>query len=161
MSEFEHGKRAQYAVYERTEQTLTVRTRQTTHKRATSSPGWPGVPSSTPGAAGSGPPGQRATSMGDPLRHCARIALKCPSHIAHTQLFHAHRPPSAAESTRCPAESGISFFAISDRASCTSLPRSRSPSTGCARAARWCIGEPGRSGRTQRDSAQTRPSSQR
>jgi len=39
----------------------------------------------TPGAAGSGPPGQRATSLGDPLRHCARTALTHPSHIAHTK----------------------------------------------------------------------------
>ena len=94
----------------------------------------------------SGPPVQRATpvtTLGDPLRHCARTALGYPSRIAHMQLSCAHRTPSAAVSTRCPAESSISFFAISCRASCTSLPRSRSPSSGCSRAARWCIGEPG------------------
>jgi hypothetical protein len=123
MSEFEHGNkhstRHMNVLYRRL---LCVRDRRhskTTHKRATSSPGWPGVPSSTPSAAGSGPPAQRATSLGDPLRHCARTAFGHPSHIAHTQLSRAHRPPSVAASTRCPARGGEqhhSFFAISGRA---------------------------------------------
>ena len=101
-----------------------------------------------------------------PARHVTgRSSAPLRSHRTHTSIAHrpyeisrAHQPPSAAASTRarCPAESGISFFAISSRASCTSLPILRSPSTGCARAARWCIGEPGRSGRTQRTGGRER-----
>eukprot|EP00966_Prymnesium_polylepis_P324919 7380918-Prymnesium_polylepis.1 len=59
-----------------------------------------GVASSTPGAAGSGPPGQRATAVGAPLNHCARIAFGLRSRIAHAQLCRAHRPPLAAAFTR-------------------------------------------------------------
>ena len=75
---------------------LTVRTQQTTNKHVTRSSGWPGVASSTPGAAESGPPGQRATAVGAPLHHCARTAFGFRSRIAHAQLCRAHRPPLVA-----------------------------------------------------------------
>eukprot|EP00966_Prymnesium_polylepis_P012883 296492-Prymnesium_polylepis.1 len=67
------------------------------------------------------------------MRHYARTVSGHPSHIAHAQLSRAHRPPSAATSTRCPAESGISASSRSlvgraarvCRGQCLSTPKLR------------------------------------
>ena len=89
------------------------------------------------------------------MQHCDRTAIGFRSRIALGLLARAHSPPSAAALERRPALSCSTSIATSGCARSTRLPRRRSLTTGPACATRWCLGEPARSGRTQRASAQT------
>eukprot|EP00966_Prymnesium_polylepis_P203595 4716862-Prymnesium_polylepis.1 len=74
--------------------------------------------------------GQRAAAPGDNRHSCDRSAVHLQSHVAHGQIFRAPRPPSAAVSTRLPAESGIS----------SSRSLARRASRGCRGHARHPLG---------------------